>query len=155
MNSNREQDAVVGEFFKTCAGCSNVGADLFFPNFTCDGNSRLSRLIGLSSEAQRPHQKASANPNKTDAQRRDPKQPPRSLFYRLGGAVHALLGYKVALLQLAVYGFAALAGFGGFLAFDDLNGERKRLGLITLFGGASLSSLSFTMLIAGMLASRG
>ncbi len=39
--------------------------------------------------------------------------------------VHTLLGSKIIYLSLTSFGFAALAGLGGGIVFDNLNRERK------------------------------
>jgi hypothetical protein len=57
--------------------------------------------------------------------------------------VHSLLGEKIVLLALSGFGFAALAGYGAFVVFDDLDRkrDRQRLGRVLHFGGGLLAFL--------------
>lgn len=133
---------------------SQVCAGLKCPNSISNLNSLHSCSISLSGEAESPDEQAGPDSDKDRIDRSDPQHPPSCGFNRIGRSLHSLLGFKVTLLQLLGYLFAALAGLGGFWVFDDANGNRKRLGWLALLGGGTLSAACFTALFAAILASR-
>jgi len=133
---------------------SGVIIDLNFDSRQVCPNLRLTDFSGgiyslqgstvrLSRKAQSPNQKSSSEKDKKSGN-------PSSIFHTMGGfihglrsSVHALLGGKVVLLTLSGFGFAALAGLGGFTVFDDPNRDRKRiiLGWLALVAGPIFGAL--------------
>ena len=124
-----------------------IGDRLSLPNSTRDLNGLLRRFVSLPSEAQRPYQKEGSQADKGS---RDPSgflHALGSLVHRLRSEVHSLLGFKVIYLTLSGFGFAALAGFGAFIVFDDLDRKRNRqyLGRFMLLACPAAAALCFLL----------
>ena len=100
------------------------------------------RFIGASSEKQSPNQKGGTKRHSAERQPRGTFHALSGFVHRLRGISHALLGDKIVLLSLGALLFAALAGLGGFLVFDDPNRNsiRLRFGWLFLTAGPFLSA---------------
>jgi hypothetical protein len=89
-------------------------------------NGVTSGLVGLSGKSKGPDQQHGAEKDQASGNPGSPHHALRGFIHSLRGSVHSLLGSKVIGLVFLSYGFAALAGLGGYIVFDDLNRERKR-----------------------------
>ncbi len=121
----------------------NISSDLCLPKLLCDFHRPVCGSVGLPRQQQGPKEQASTQKDQDCGVQRIVPHLSRGGFNRLCGGVHALLGDKVFYLPLAGFFFSALAGFGGFLAFDNFNGQRyrQRLGFILLFAGLGVGFL--------------
>ncbi len=115
----------------------NPRPELVQGSTVCDVHSISGCLVGFPRQSECPDEK-----NCSEAAKRS--REPRSKHHTLSGSVHglcsivhALLGNKVVYLSLAAFGFFALAGRGGFLAFDKFNrdGKDRAIGKFFLIRG--------------------
>jgi hypothetical protein len=106
-------------------------------------DSILGSLISLASEIQCTQKKHSSKRNKVNREGGVARHPLISLIHGLRGGAYSLLGEKIVLLALVGYLFAAMAGRGAFIVFDDKNRERdrQRLGWALLLGGITIAGL--------------
>ena len=108
-------------------------------------NSLQGRCVGLSNETKVPVEQSGANKNEKGGYPSGPLHALRGFVHRYRSLGHALLGFEVKFLVFVSFGFAALAGEGGFRVFDETNGNRKRSGWLFLLGGSFLALPRFAL----------
>ena len=110
-----------------------VSTGLRFTHFSRDRHSFPGSFIGIASQEESPNEQAGADGHGSERKPASVLHTLRGSIHRLRSFSHSLLGDKIVLLALSAYPFAALAGFGGFIVFDDANRNPKRLLLGRLF----------------------
>ncbi len=120
---------------------SQVRSHLLRPNFASHVNGSLSRRIGFSGQQKRPNQERSAYYDSYCGDKSVKRHFLRRIVHRLRCGVHSLLRDQVRFVTLLAFPFAALAGLGGFIGFDNLDANwRKRVFGRGLLGLASLAA---------------